>query len=176
MPNINFNCPSCEKKDKITLMGESHGVFEKKCKECGITIELTVEDNELKEARIKEKYLPKIKTKVPEDYQKYDFKEEEGKKKEKHFWVKTISFLILTNSGCLIPKILYQYPATPSNNTPNSFVVISKPFPSNTVNVFSLFPNCGAIFDCLVDSDNISNFHYFLSYMNNSYYSSFLLF
>ena len=50
MPNINFNCPSCETKDKITLMGESHGVFEKKCKECGITIELTVEDNELKEA------------------------------------------------------------------------------------------------------------------------------
>ena len=48
MPNINFNCPSCETKDKITLMGESHGVFEKKCKECGITIELTVEDNELK--------------------------------------------------------------------------------------------------------------------------------
>ena len=67
MPNINFNCPSCETKDKITLMGESHGVFEKKCKECGINIELTVEDNELKEARIKKKYLPKIKTKVPED-------------------------------------------------------------------------------------------------------------
>ena len=55
MPNINFNCPSCEKEDKITLMGESHGLFEKKCKECGITIELTVEDNELKETRIKKK-------------------------------------------------------------------------------------------------------------------------
>ena len=96
MPNINFNCPSCENEDKITLMGESHGLFEKKCKECGITIELTVEGNELKETRIKNNYLPKIKTKVPEDYQKYDFKEEEGKKKEKHFWVKTISFLILS--------------------------------------------------------------------------------
>ena len=60
MPNINFNCPSCEKKDKITLMGESHGLFEKKCKECGITIELTVEDSELKETRTKKKYLSLI--------------------------------------------------------------------------------------------------------------------
>ena len=62
MPNINFNCPSCEKKDKITLMGESHGVFEKRCKECGITIELTVEDNELREARIKKRGKRRKKT------------------------------------------------------------------------------------------------------------------
>ena len=92
MPNINFNCPSCEKKDKITLMGESHGVFEKKCKECGITIELTVEDNELKESRIKKKHLPKIKTKVPEDYQKYDFNKEEGKRKKNTFGLKRFLF------------------------------------------------------------------------------------
>ena len=112
MPNINFNCPSCEKKDKITLMGESHGLFEKKCKECGIIIELTVEDSELKETRTKKKYLPKIKTKVPEDYQKYDFNEEEGKKKEKHFWVKMISFLILSASimGLMTGGSLYFAP------------------------------------------------------------------
>lgn len=112
MPNINFNCPSCEKKDKITLMGESDGLFEKKCKECGITIELAVEDSELKETRIKKKYLPKIKTKVPEDYQKYDFKQEEGKKKEKQFWVKIISFLILSASimGLMTGGSLYYAP------------------------------------------------------------------
>ena len=112
MPNINFNCPSCEKKDKITLMGESHGLFEKKCKECGIIIELTVEDSELKETRTKKKYLPKIKTKVPEDYQKYDFNHEEGKSKEKHFWVKTISFLILSASimGLMTGGSLYFAP------------------------------------------------------------------
>tara|TARA_B100001559_G_scaffold63892_1_gene51664 strand:- start:3016 stop:3912 length:897 start_codon:yes stop_codon:yes gene_type:complete len=112
MPNINFNCPSCEKKDKITLMGESHGLFEKKCKECGIIIELTVEDSELKETRTKKKYLPKIKTKVPEDYQKYDFNHEEGKNKEKHFWVKTISFLILSASimGLMTGGSLYFAP------------------------------------------------------------------
>ncbi|OIR21014.1 MAG: hypothetical protein BD935_03615 [Marine Group III euryarchaeote CG-Epi1] len=112
MPNINFNCPSCEKKDKITLMGESHGLFEKKCKECGIIIELTVEDSELKETRTKKKYLPKIKTKIPEDYQKYDFNHEEGKNKEKHFWVKTISFLILSASimGLMTGGSLYFAP------------------------------------------------------------------
>ena len=99
-------------KDKITLMGESHGLFEKKCKKCGITLELTVEDNELKETRIKKKYLSKIKTKVPQDYQKYNFKEEEGKKKEKHFWVKMISFLILSASimGLMTGGSLYFAP------------------------------------------------------------------
>ena len=112
MPNINFNCPSCEQKDKITLMGESHGLFEKKCKECGITIELTVEENVLKETTIKKKYLPKVKTKVPEDYQKYNFNEEEGKKSEKNFWVKTISFLILSASimGLMTGGSLYFAP------------------------------------------------------------------
>ena len=112
MPTINFNCPSCEKKDKITLMGENHGLFEKKCKECGTAIELNIENNELKETRIKKKYLPKIKTKVPDDYQKYDFKEEEGKKKKKHFWVKMISFLILSSSimGLMTGVSLYYAP------------------------------------------------------------------
>ena len=56
MPNINFNCPSCETKDKITLMGESHGVFEKKCKECGITIE---EYNDIRKGDIIESFLLK---------------------------------------------------------------------------------------------------------------------
>ena len=112
MPNINFNCPGCEKKDKITLMGESHGVFEKKCKECGTAIELNVKNNELKETRIKRRYLPKIKTKVPDDYQKYDFKEEEGKKKKTNFWVKMISFLILSSSimGLMTGGSLYYAP------------------------------------------------------------------
>ena len=118
MPTINFNCPNCEKKDKITLMGESYGLFEKKCKECGTAIELNVENNELKETRIKKKYLPKIKTKVPDDYQKYDFKEEEGKKNKKHFWVKMISFLILSASimGLMTGGSLYYAPEQFSNS------------------------------------------------------------
>ena len=30
MPSLEFICPNCNKKDKITLMGESQGIFEKK--------------------------------------------------------------------------------------------------------------------------------------------------
>ena len=112
MPNINFNCPSCNQKNKIILMGESQGFFEKQCKKCGDDIELYIEKNVLKEIKIKKKYLPNIKTKVPEDYKKYDFKEEEGKNKKKNFWVKIISFLILSASimGLMTGGSLYYAP------------------------------------------------------------------
>lgn len=112
MPNINFNCPSCNQKNKIILMGESQGFFEKQCKKCGDDIELHIEKNVLKEIKIKKKYLPNIKTKVPEDYKKYDFKEEEGKNKKKNFWVKIISFLILSASimGLMTGGSLYYAP------------------------------------------------------------------
>ena len=112
MPNINFNCPNCNQKDKITLMGESQGIFEKKCKECGITIELEIKDNELKDSKIKGKYEKKIKTKVPVDYKKYDFREKKGKREVKPFWVKIISFLILSAStmGLMTGGSLYYAP------------------------------------------------------------------
>ena len=112
MPNINFNCPNCNQKDKITLMGESQGIFEKKCKECGITIELEIKDNELKDSKIKGKYEKKIKTKVPVDYKKYDFRENKGKREVKPFWVKIISFLILSAStmGLMTGGSLYYAP------------------------------------------------------------------
>ena len=110
MPNINFNCPSCE-KNKITLMEKAMASL-KNVKKCGITIELTVEHNELKEARIKKKYLPKIKTKVPEDYHKYDFNGEEGKKKEKHFGLKRVFFFNLKciNNGINDWRVTYFAP------------------------------------------------------------------
>ena len=57
MPNLSFNCPNCDQKGKITLMGEDRGVFEKKCKECGNTIEVTVENSKLKKTKINKKYF-----------------------------------------------------------------------------------------------------------------------
>ncbi len=112
MPNISFNCPNCNKNNRITLMGEDQGIFERKCKECEITIELTVENNELKKNKIKKKYHQKTKKKVPEDYEKYNFKEKDVKKKETHFWVKIISFLILSASimGLMTGGSLYYAP------------------------------------------------------------------
>jgi len=112
MPNINFDCPSCNQKGKITLMGESQGIFEKKCEKCGITVELTVENSELKETKTKKKYQGNVKTKVPDDYNKYDFKDNAGEKKQNHFWVKMISFLILSASimGLMTGGSLYYAP------------------------------------------------------------------
>ena len=93
-------------------MGEDRGVFEKKCKECGNTIEVTVENSKLKKTKINEKYQQKTKTKVPGDYEKYDFKEKDVKKKGTRFWVNIISFLILSASimGLMTGGSLYYAP------------------------------------------------------------------
>ena len=112
MPNLSFNCPNFNQKGKITLMGEDRGVFEKKCKECGNTIEVTVENSKLKKTNINKKYQQRTKTKVPRDYEKYDFKEKEVKKKGTRFWVNIISFLILSASimGLMTGGSLYYAP------------------------------------------------------------------
>ena len=85
------------------------------------------------------------------------------------------SRLTSANSEFFIPSILYQYPATVSNKVPYSFVKILRPSPPNTVNVFVLFPNCGAILDDF-SFESINNLVRIEShvYMNNSYnYSNF---
>ena len=75
MPNINFACPNCNTKGKITLMGETYGNFEKKCTKCAVTLNLDVKDNNLINTNVKENNRKKPKLKVPQDYKKYDFKE-----------------------------------------------------------------------------------------------------
>ena len=112
MPNIDFICPNCNAKGKITLMGESQGTFEKKCNECKATVNLDVKDNNLIDTNIKENNRKKTKLKVPQDYKKYDFKEVSVKAKGKPFWVKTISLLILSASimGLMTGGSLYYAP------------------------------------------------------------------
>ncbi len=112
MPNIEFICPNCNAKGKITLMGESQGNFEKKCKECKATVNLDVKDNNLIDTNIKENNRKKTKLTVPQDYKRYDFKEDSVKPKGKPFWVKTISFLILSASimGLMTGGSLYYAP------------------------------------------------------------------
>lgn len=112
MPNIDFVCPNCNTEAKITLMGETHGNFEKKCAECGVTVELDVKNNKLINTKIKNSKETKAKIKVPLDYKKYDFNENKEKTKNKPFWVKTISFLILSASimGLMTGGSLYYAP------------------------------------------------------------------
>ncbi len=114
MPNIKFDCPHCNAEGRITLMGETKNkrVFEKKCKECKTVVELEVENHDLINTNTKEKTEGKTKNKVPTDYKKYNFQEKNETKSDNHFWVKAISFLILTASimGLMTGLSLYYAP------------------------------------------------------------------
>ena len=112
MPNLEFICPNCNKKDKITLMGESQGIFEKKCVDCRTVSELKIENNALIDIKSKIKNRNEIAKKVPADYKKYDFEKDKEIKQKDHFWVKLVTFLILTASvmGLVTGGSLYIAP------------------------------------------------------------------
>jgi len=109
-------------------MGETHGNFEKKCKNCKIIIELDVKNNNLIGTNTKEENQLKTKNKVPSDYKKYDFKEKDDTNNEKHFWVKTISLLILTASimGLMTGISLYYAPDEYSDSEEIKIYIIVK--------------------------------------------------
>ena len=112
MPSLEFICPNCNKKNKITLMGENQGIFEKKCVDCRTVSELKIENNALIDIKSKIKKRNEIAKKVPADYKKYDFEKEKEIKQEDHFWVKVVTFLILTASvmGLVTGGSLYFAP------------------------------------------------------------------
>lgn len=112
MPSLEFICPNCNKKDKITLMGESQGIFEKKCVDCRTVSELKIENNALIDIKSKIKKRNEIAKKVPADYKKYDFEKNKEIKQKDHFWVKVVTFLILTASvmGLVTGGSLYFAP------------------------------------------------------------------
>jgi hypothetical protein len=72
---LDYECPNCNGKNKIILMGELNGTFEKICKTCNSKLEVTLKDNEINilvndvKNKIK-KVIPNIK--IPADYVKYD--------------------------------------------------------------------------------------------------------
>jgi hypothetical protein len=72
---LDYECPNCNGKNKIILMGEQNGIFEKMCKTCNSKLEVTLKDNKINilvndvKNKIK-KVIPNIK--IPADYVKYD--------------------------------------------------------------------------------------------------------
>lgn len=44
---LDYECPNCNGKNKIILMGEQNGTFEKICKTCNSKLEVTLKDNEI---------------------------------------------------------------------------------------------------------------------------------
>ena len=160
MPSIEFICPNCDKKNKITLMGESHGVFEKKCVDCRTVSELKIENNALIEIKPKIKKRNEIAKKVPADYKKYDFEKDKEIKQKDHFWVKVVTFLILTASimGLVTGGSLYFAPEQFSD--------------SEDIKIFLIVQNGTSYIDnakILVDNQEINQ-----TYSGNGTYNIFL--
>ena len=160
MPSLEFICPNCNKKDKITLMGESQGIFEKKCVDCRKVSELKIENNALIDIKSKIKKRNEIAKKVPADYKKYDFEKDKEIKQKDHFWVKVVTFLILTASvmGLVTGGSLYFAPEQFSD--------------SEDIKIFLIVQNGTSYVDnakILVDNQEINQ-----TYSGNGTYSIFL--
>ena len=160
MPNIEFICPNCDKKNKITLMGESQGIFEKKCVDCKTVSELKIENNTLIDTKSKIKKRKEIVKKVPADYKKYDFEKDKETKQKKHFWVKVVTFLILSASvmGLVTGGSLYFAPEQFSD--------------SEDIKIFLIVQNGTSYIDnakILVDNQEINQ-----TYSGNGTYNVFL--
>jgi len=160
MPNIEFICPNCDKKNKITLMGESQGIFEKKCVDCKTVSELKIENNALIDTKSKVKRRNEIAKKVPADYKKYDFEKDKDIKQKDHFWVKVVTFLILTASvmGLVTGGSLYFAPEQFSD--------------SEDIKIFLIVQNATSYIDnakIIVDNQEINQ-----TYSGNGTYNIFL--
>lgn len=160
MPSLEFICPNCNKKDKITLMGESQGIFEKKCVDCRTVSELKIENNALIDIKSKIKKRNEIAKKVPADYKKYDFEKDKEIKQKDHFWVKVVTFLILTASvmGLVTGGSLYFAPEQFSE--------------SEDIKIFLIVQNGTSYIDnakILVDNQEINQ-----TYSGNGTYNIFL--
>jgi len=160
MPSLEFICPNCNKKDKITLMGESQGIFEKKCVDCRKVSELKIENNALIDIKSKIKKRNEIAKKVPADYKKYDFEKDKEIKQKDHFWVKVVTFLILTASvmGLVTGGSLYFAPEQFSD--------------SEDIKIFLIVQNGTSYVDnakILVDNQEINQ-----TYSGNGTYNIFL--
>ncbi|GIR27253.1 MAG: hypothetical protein CM15mP42_02030 [Methanobacteriota archaeon] len=86
--------------------------MKKKCIDCKTVSELKIENNALIDTKSKIKKRNELGKKVPADYKKYDFEEENKVTQKSHFWVKVVTFLILTASvmGLVTGGSLYFAP------------------------------------------------------------------
>jgi Zn ribbon nucleic-acid-binding protein len=90
-----YECPHCNSQNKLILMGEENGTFEKTCSKCNSEIEIVLENNEINILIPKEekKNLDLAKyTKIPTDYKKYKME------LPKQNMSKIIAILILSSS------------------------------------------------------------------------------
>ena len=70
--NWSYDCPNCNSSNKLILMGDRNGTFEKICKVCDSKLEVILKDDEIKVLVETKKEKTVKQTKLPRDYVKYE--------------------------------------------------------------------------------------------------------
>ena len=94
MEKIEFECPACDEKNSLVLMGHDGAEFGKKCQGCETDLEILRSNNELKVKAKNSTQTKEKKDKVPADYKKYEGLPLTRGKNKKNL-VSLISMLIL---------------------------------------------------------------------------------
>ena len=119
MPSTTYNCPNCENENKLILLGNDYGVFDRICKKCSSEIEVEInEEQSVSKVRSKKNTANHFQEKraVPEDYAKMKGDEPLLQKKEsknkRDKMVSIVTFLILSASfmGFITAGGLYYSP------------------------------------------------------------------
>jgi transcription elongation factor Elf1 len=95
MVKIDFECPLCNEKNNLILMGDKSGEFNKKCKACKAQLEVSNKANKIEVKALFPKNIVKNtvkENKIPSDYKKYEIDN------SNHKMVKIIAMMILCSS------------------------------------------------------------------------------
>ena len=96
---LNYKCPNCNTNNKLILMGDRNGTFEKICKECNSKFEVTLKDNKINILVETKKEKTVKHAKVPKEYAKYDGKKDIFKNKPTRNNAKNIIAILVAISS-----------------------------------------------------------------------------
>ena len=96
---LNYECPSCNTNNKLILMGDRNGTFEKICKECNSKLEVTLKDNKINILVETKKERTVKHANIPKEYAKYDGEKDIFKKKPTRNNAKNIIAILVTISS-----------------------------------------------------------------------------
>ena len=96
---LNYECPNCNTNNKLILMGDRNGTFEKICKECNSKFEVTLKDNKINILVETKKERTVKHANVQKEYAKYDGEKDIFKKKPTRNNAKNIIAILVTISS-----------------------------------------------------------------------------
>ena len=95
MVKIDFECPLCNERNNLILMGNESGEFNKHCKACEAKLEVSTKSNKIEVKAPLPKNIAENtvkENKIPSDYKKYEIDNSQNK------MVKIIAIMILCSS------------------------------------------------------------------------------